>query len=275
MNLDSFLNLILKRKLAIMIIVILFVLLAAGFTFTQPFKYETSFKMLVIHNFGANTDPYVASKSNEYLSGILAKVIYSNSFFEKVDKAGFKINKDYFGQDTEKRMKEWKKTVAAKTISDTGIISVAVYHPDKLQADQIARAIAFSMQASHRLYHGYGDNVNVKIIDEPLTSRKPVKPNVILNFIGAVILGFFLSLIYIYLFSADEEYKFSAGNGSGTAERGEEENNWESVGSILEKKEYARFLSPNFYEDEGRNLEEDKLETLEDENNFGQSNLGN
>lgn len=263
------------------ITIIIFILLAAGFTFIQPLQYESDFKMLVIHNFGTNTDPYVASKSNEYLSGILAKVIYSNSFFEKVNKVGFKINKDYFGKDTEEQMKNWKKAVVAKNISDTGIISVNIYHPDKYQAQQIARAIIFSLQASHKLYHGYGDNVTIKIVDEPLTSKKPVKPNIVLNLMAAVILGFILSLTYIYLFP---EAKYSLrlwpkrNQKSIPSTRDENQidkdesfynkkDNWERVGDILEKNNYP--YSP------WHDLEEDKPEIIENENNnFGQSNLG-
>ena len=261
MNSGGFINLIIRKKLAIIVIVVVFILLSAVLTFTQTFKYESGFKMLVIHNFGTNTDPYVASKSNEYLSGILAKVIYSNSFFEKVNKAGFKINKDYFGKGTEEKMKKWEKTVAAKNIGDSGMISVAVYHPDSYQAEQIARALAFSMQASHQLYHGYGENVTIKIIDEPLTSEKPVKPNIILNFSGAIVLGLILSLIYIYLFPAMDKKEGK-------------ENNWESVGNILRKREYVYSPVRDAEEDEGRSLEENKLEVIEDKNNFGQSNVG-
>ncbi len=257
MNSDNFLSLIIAKKQTIIMAIIIFILIAIIFTAIQPFKYGSSFKLLIIHNFRTNTDPYIASKSNEYLSGILAKVIYSNSFFTKVAGTGFNIDEDYFGKDTKERIERWEKTVVAKAISDTGIISVDVYHPDRYQAEQIARAIVFSLQASHSLYHGYGDNVTIKVIDKPITSDWPIKPNIILNLVTAIAFGLILSLIYIYLFP-ETEYNLRlwpqknqkpkipgqlCASGAGKNQKNMNENfyikdNWESVGDVLDKDDY-------------------------------------
>ncbi len=264
MNSDNFLSLIIAKKQTIIMAIIIFILIAIIFTAIQPFKYGSSFKLLIIHNFRTNTDPYIASKSNEYLSSILTKVIYSNSFFTKVAGTGFNIDEDYFGKDTKERIERWEKTVAAKAISDTGIISVDVYHPDRYQAEQIARAIIFSLRASHSLYHGYGDNVTIKVIDKPLTSDWPIKPNIILNLVTAIAFGLILSLIYIYLFP-ETEYNLrlwpsrskrlkviaaQAGQGSKNFEEMDIKDDWESVGDILDKDDYP--LSGQGLEEEGR-----------------------
>lgn len=269
MNSDNFLSLIIAKKQTIIIAIIIFILIAIIFTVTAPFKYGSSFKLLIIHNFRTNTDPYIASKSNEYLSSILAKIIYSNSFFTKVVGTGFNINEDYFGKDTKERMEKWEKTVAAKAISDTGIISVDVYHPDRYQAEQIARAIIFSLRASHSLYHGYGDNVTIKVIDKPLTSDWPIKPNIILNLVTAITFGLILSLIYIYLFP-EEKYnlrlwpKKQHELEEPASSLYEPENNWESIREVLSRKEFSNKDFSDY---------EEEQEVVEDKNNFGQSNL--
>jgi len=274
MERDNFFNLIIAKKQTIAVIVAILFLIAGIFTAVQPFEYRTSSKLLVIQNFGTNIDPYAASKSNEYLSGILAEVIYSNSFFSKTLESGFNIDKIYFNGSARKQMKKWGKTVSAKSVADTGIISIDVYHPDRAQAEQISQAIIFTLQSKHTLYHGYGDKVAIKIIDKPLTSDRPVKPNFIFNLAGAIVFGLFFSFIYIYLFP---ERKYDLRFWPRKKRKGEKlnleepivEDNWESVGEILKKNNYP--FPPSW-----RELEEGKLEEIIDnreEKGFGQSNL--
>jgi capsular polysaccharide biosynthesis protein len=274
MKKDNFFNLITAKKQTITIIVVIFILMAGFFISFQTFKYGTGSKLLVIQNFGANTDPYTASKSNEYLSGILSEVIYSNSFFTKVLGSGFNIDKSYFAGNKKEQMKIWEKTVSAKNIADTGMIAINVYHPDSSQAEQISEGIIFILQAKHSLYHGYGENVAIKIIDKPITSDKPVKPNLIFSLIGAIGLGLIFSFVYIYLFP-ERKYNlrfWPEGKRKIKIEEADEsttKNNWESVGEILQKTNYP-------FSSSWRELEEGKLEEIIDdreEESFGRSNL--
>ncbi|PIV47213.1 hypothetical protein COS21_01145 [bacterium (Candidatus Gribaldobacteria) CG02_land_8_20_14_3_00_41_15] len=206
MEMTDFLSLIKKKRGTIASLVFIFLILASILTIIQPIKYGSSAQVLVIQNF-ANADPYQASKSTEYLSNILAKVVYSNSFFENVLSSGYFVDKNYFGKTVKDQMKAWSKTVSAKAINDSGIISLAVYHTDRAQAESIAQAIIYTLQTKHGLYHGNGSNVSIKIIDEPITSNYPVKPNLILNLGLALVLGLLFSLVYIYLLP-EEKYSF-------------------------------------------------------------------
>ncbi|MDP3956601.1 MAG: Wzz/FepE/Etk N-terminal domain-containing protein [bacterium] len=204
MEFKDYLTLISKRKGIMASFVFAFVILAIILSLLQPFKYGSSSQVLVIQN-SSNPDPYLASKSTEYLSNILAKVISSNSFYENVLDSGYYVNKNYFGQTVKDQMKIWAKTISTKAINDSGIISLNIYHADRSQAELINRAVVFTLQTKHGLYHGGGENVSIKVIDEPITSNYPVKPDLILNFGLALVLGLVFSLIYIYLFP-EEKY---------------------------------------------------------------------
>ncbi|MBU0636913.1 MAG: hypothetical protein ABH818_02025 [Patescibacteria group bacterium] len=204
MELIELMNLLKNKKQTILIIVPLVLFIVIVFTLVQPLKYGASLKALVIQNFSANTDPYTASKSNEYLSNILSKVIHSNSFYSNVLISGFDIDKNYFSGDVIKQMKKWNKTVNTKVINDSSIIVVSAYHPDRSQAEQIAKSVSYVLQTKHALYHGGGDNVKIKIIDESIVSRFPVKPNIILNLIVGLVAGLFLAFGYIHLFSEEQ-----------------------------------------------------------------------
>lgn len=215
---------------------VVFILISVLATVAQPFKYGSNTKLLTVYSFKENTDPYITSKSNEYLSNLLSKIVYSNSFFEKIKDSGFNIDKSYFKGSDRKQMKNWEKTVKARNIVDTGMIDLDVYHTDRDQAEQIARAIAFTLQTDHGQYHGFGKNVEIKVIDKPITSTFPVKPNILLNLLLAISFGFVFSLAYIYLFP-EEEHDIKVWNRKKKEIVEEEivaEDNWKSTAEIIE-----------------------------------------
>lgn len=175
------------------------------FSFVQPLKYSAESQVLVVPDYRQTTDPYQISKTNEYLSSLLAQVTYSSSFFEATVKPDYQIDSPYFGNTSKKRMNKWQKTIEVKALNDSGIISVKAYHPDKKQAENLVRAINYNLITKNNFYHGLGDKVVLKVIDEPLVSLWPAKPNLPVNFSLAFVLGLLLGLFHIYLVSASSE----------------------------------------------------------------------
>jgi capsular polysaccharide biosynthesis protein len=170
----------------------------------QPLKYKSEFKLLIIQDNLNNNDPYLISKTTEYLGNVLTRVISSHSFFEKVINSGYAINKNYFGQSLKEQNNIWKNAVKPDTIEDLGILDINVYHKDREQATQIANAIATTLISNHKQYHGNGDNIEIKMIDDPLTSTIPVKPNILVNLLASLLAGMLFGMIYIYLFPEEK-----------------------------------------------------------------------
>jgi capsular polysaccharide biosynthesis protein len=204
MNINQYFNLMARKRQTIAIIMSIFLSVAILASAVQPFKYGSSLKLLTINTFN-ETDPYTVSRSNEHLSNLLSQIVSSNSFFGKVKDSSSNIDASYFNGDSKKQMKKWNKTAKAKGLGDTGMISIDVYHTDPSQATEIARAVAYVLQTDHGQYHGFGDKVQIKMIDEPITSSFPVQPNVLMNLSLAIIFGLLFSLGYIYLFP-EERY---------------------------------------------------------------------
>jgi len=200
MELIDFLKLIKKKKQTIFSITLLFFLISAVLTFIQPFKYSSESRLLVVQSIPAGVDPYQVNKANEYIAEVLAQIIPTNSFFNDVINTEFNINKTYFPSDPLKQLKKWRKTVKAHVSNNGGMISISVLHPDKYQSNQILKAVDYLIQKNHTLYHGSGENVSVKIVDQPFTSIFPVSPNIPLNLIFGLVLGLIFSLTYIFLF---------------------------------------------------------------------------
>jgi len=198
MEFNEFIKLIGRKKQTIAIIVLVALIITAGASLISPLKYSATSRLLVIQN-TAGTDPYTVSKSNEYLGNLFSQVVYSGSFYNFVMSSPYNIDKNYFSGTYDQQLKLWGKTVTTKTYSDTGIIEVNVYHPDPSQAQQIDLAINDVLMNKNGNYQGSGDAIKVNIIDQPLVSSYPVKPNLPQNSAIAIAAGLLFSLFYIYL----------------------------------------------------------------------------
>ena len=203
MDIHEYINILKQKKQTIFSAVALFLVIAVILTIIQPFKYGSETKILVVQKNQYGVDPYQVNKANEYVGDVLVDVIATNSFFNEIINSGFDVNRDYFPVRLEDQSKEWKKTVKANS-NNRGIITLSVFHKDKYQADQIIRAINTTLKDKHKLYHGSGDNIEIRIIDQPFTSELPVKPNVILNLLFGVLFGLLFALTYAYLFPEDK-----------------------------------------------------------------------
>jgi capsular polysaccharide biosynthesis protein len=178
--------------------------LATLVSFLQPLKYSAESQILVVSDYRQTSDPYQISRTNEYLSSLLAQVTYSSSFFEATVKPEYQIDTAYFGDTAKKRMTAWHKTIKVKPINDSGVISVKAYHPDKQQAEKLVRAINYNLITKNNYYHGLGDKVILKVIDEPLISTWPAKPNLPINFGLAIMLGVLIGLAQIYITNTNQ-----------------------------------------------------------------------
>ncbi len=202
MEINTFAKLIRKRQKTIWSFTTIILVISLIMTFTQPLKYTSKSKLLVAQN-TMGADPYAVSRSNEYLGNLFSQVAYSSSFFNLVVNSQFNIDKNYFNGDSSKQMKRWKNTISAKSLGDTGIISISVYHPNPAQARQITLAINDVLINKNFNYQGLGNLVKVNVIDQPIVSNYPNKPNAILNTLLALLGGFIFSALYIYYFPED------------------------------------------------------------------------
>ncbi len=188
-----------QKKVTVIIITIFVFLLTVAITLTQPLRYSVTTRLLVVQNYSAGTDAYGIARSNQYLSNVLAQIVYSDAFHDQVMNSGFNISASNFPTNDVERRKFWLKMIDSRAIGDTGMIEVVTYHQDKRFADQVNRAIAYILQTKNNEYHGLGDKVRVKVIDNSMTSSWPVKPNILFNSLFGLFMGLVLSACYIMI----------------------------------------------------------------------------
>ncbi|WKZ29615.1 MAG: hypothetical protein QY323_02690 [Patescibacteria group bacterium] len=170
--------------------------LTAALSFVRPLEYSSTMRLLIIQRASQSLDPYTAIRSAESIADNLSQVIYTSVFFDKVTGAGFRIDKSYFNANETKKRRQWSRMVSTQVTHETGFLQISVYHKSKDQASEIARAIAYVLTTEGNQYIG-GHDLAIQLVDTPLQSRFPVRPNVPLNaFLGAVI-GVVLSALYL------------------------------------------------------------------------------
>ncbi len=166
-------------------------------SFIQPLKYSSTVRLLVRQDIGSS-DAYTASRSEERIAENLTNILYTTTFFDDVLNAGFTIDERTFPAEDYKRRKEWGRTVSATVARGSGLMTVVAYHPDVKQAEQIARAVAFVFTQKAKDYTSAA-GVDVRLIDAPLNSNWPVKPNLLANGLSGLVLGGLFGVAYLLL----------------------------------------------------------------------------
>ncbi len=191
-----------KRILAFGIIGLV---LAAGLSFFQPLQYSSSIRLLIIQPSTLGYDPYTAIRAAERIGDNLAQVVYTTDFFNRVISSKFNIDQSYFPENDAKRRKQWSRMVAVQVERGTGLLDITVFHTDRDQATQIARAIAFVMTTEGANYVG-GTALQIRLVDDPLISRFPVKPNILGNGFTGFMLGALFGVLYVIATDSSRKY---------------------------------------------------------------------
>ena len=205
MEVNTFLKILKKRRGAVLVVMLIFLAVALIFSFSQPLKYRSRSRLLIVQE-GTFSDPYTVAKSNQYLSSLLSQAVYSGSFFDLLTSSNYNINWNYFSGGYKHKIKIWKKTMVASADNDSGIMQIDIYHPDTYQAQQLSLAVNDALINQNSNYQGMG-NIKIKIIDQPTLSSLPIKPDWPLNIATALVLGLMAGLIYIYYFPLSRREK--------------------------------------------------------------------
>jgi len=172
--------------------------LALIVSFIQPLQYSSTVRLLILQDVGSGVDAYTASRAEERIADNLSTLIYTSTFFDQVMASGFSIDQSVFPEDDSKKRKTWGKMVKATVARGSGLLSITVYHRDVEQAQQIVRAVASVLTERVGEYTS-GGTVSVSLVDDPLNSRWPVKPNILVNILSGFVLGSFVGIGYTIL----------------------------------------------------------------------------
>ena len=172
--------------------------LALIVSFVQPLRYSSTVRLLILQDLGSSVDAYTASRSEERVAENLSTIVYTSTFFDQVMASGFNVDVKAFPKEDVKRRRMWAQNVDATVSHGTGLLTIAAYHQDVAQAEQLVRAIAFVL-TQHVKEYTSGGNVEMRLVDAPLNSQWPVKPNILANVGSGFFLGCLVGTAYILL----------------------------------------------------------------------------
>ncbi|MBI2415471.1 MAG: hypothetical protein HYV33_02275 [Candidatus Kerfeldbacteria bacterium] len=168
---------------------------AAGLSLLPEQLYRSEVDLLIVQKQSPTVDSYVAQKAAEKLAQNLVSIIDSNDFFQRVVGTDY-VDEQWFTSNPTDRKKQWQKLVDAAVVPETGIITIYGYGGDVATAEAIALGISQVLITNSADYHGAGESVQIKQIDGPLNSSRPVKPNIPLNGAAAAVLGFIVTFLW-------------------------------------------------------------------------------
>lgn len=187
-----------KNALTVGFIALLIALSAFSFSLWQTPSYKSTVKFLAVFN-QSDIDTYTASKTANYITGILGEVVYSDSFINSVYKNDSALS-DRLGQGSETRQKNWKKIIKTQILDNKGIIIIDVYGNDKNRVSELASAIGNTIVAEHGIYDGSQDRVTIKMIDLPSVyegwSSMKILRDTGLGLLAGLLIGFSLIIIF-------------------------------------------------------------------------------
>jgi capsular polysaccharide biosynthesis protein len=175
----TYLRIILSHWMIILVVAIVTAGAAVGLSFVPTQLYSSEVSLLIIQKQDQYVDPYTSQKAAEKLGQNLVSVIGTFDFMNRVLATGT-VSPDLFSSSTEARKKQWQKIVSAEMIAETGVLHVTTYGPSAGEAEDIVLAVSTVLTSNSADYYG-SDGVQIKQIDGPVTSERPVKPNIPLN----------------------------------------------------------------------------------------------
>lgn len=167
-------------------------LLLLSWTKIKPLEYRADSQVLIISQSRFGVDPYTAAKSAERVGENLVQVIGTNDFFQKVIGQNSSLDVTRFVKLSERAKRQlWQKTLTANVVYGTGMLNISAYHKDIEQAK--AWSLAAAQALASRGWEYVGGDVIMKVVNEPIVTRFPVRPNLFLNGILGFVAGIFIS----------------------------------------------------------------------------------
>ncbi len=193
---NSFSHILFKRMNAVLGFALIGAVLGLAGSFLRPLEYSSTLSLLIVPKNVSTADPYTALRSIDRIADNLSQVVYTSTFFDKVFSKSAGPDRSQFGSDEIKKRKKWRRAIAVNINRGTGLMRVTAYHVQALNARLLAESVSEVMISEGWQY--VGADFEVKLVDAPLESRYPVRPNIPLNVLAGFFAGACAGLMYVF-----------------------------------------------------------------------------
>ena len=169
--------------------------LFAGLLF--PLEYRADAQALIIPQSRYGVDPYTVVKSAERVGENIVAIMKTDDFYQKVvAQSGPALDTSRFAGVSERvKRKRWQRAVRASVVYGTGIVNISAYHAKPDEAKALAAATAETLAAKGWEY--VGGDVTIKVVNPPLVTRWPARPNLAVNALAGFVVGVVVMSLYV------------------------------------------------------------------------------
>ena len=187
------LNLLQKHLKLIISWGVIFALLSVLVSVFFPPYYSATTQVLIISRDRSGVDPYTQVKSAERIGENLAQVMKTTDFMNKVMSSGTATfdKTRWQGLTDRKLRKQWQRDVEGTMAYGSSLLNIKTF--GRSQDDAKALAAAVTDTVSSRGWEYVGGDVAIKVVNDPLVSSWPTRPNYVMNAGVGLVLGLLLS----------------------------------------------------------------------------------
>lgn len=181
-------RLLVRRWKFIFVVGLVLAMTSALVTVLFPLEYRADAQILIISQSRYGVDPYTTVKSAERIGENIAQIVKTNDFYNKViAQPQYTLDLSRFQGIAERiKRKRWQKTIDASVVFGTGVLNLSAYNTNASQAQQFASAATDALVNYGADY--VGGDVVLKIVNQPVVTSIPVRPNILMNaFLGFVV----------------------------------------------------------------------------------------
>ena len=187
---------LLKKRWKIILFSGLVLAVFSGFiSLLFPLEYRADAQVLIISKSRYGVDPYTVAKSAERIGENLVQVVKTNDFYNKVlNQSEYNLDKSGFENISEvKKRKKWQKQVKASVVYGTSVLDIMAYNSNREQAKNYDNATANVLVSQGWQY--VGGDVTIKVVNDAVSGKWPVRPNLAIN----TFLGFIVGALFSFL----------------------------------------------------------------------------
>ncbi len=179
---------------------LVFAVLSVVVSLFFPKQYSATSQVLIIARDKTGVDPYTQARSAEKIGANLAQVMNTTDFYNKVMISGaYQFDRAPFKSLTDRQQrKKWAKDVRAAMVYGGSLMGIDVYSYSQAEAVNLSNAITQTIAAQGWEY--LGGDVAIKIVSNPLASRWPARPNLLINAVVGLLAGMLISGLWVLRF---------------------------------------------------------------------------
>lgn len=160
-------------------------------------NYRSSADLLVTQTQSGFVDYYTLSKSADFLTNVLVSSVYSDKFLNEMATSN-SIPTNFLPDDRINRLKTWKKAVQISKNPNLGLIHVEVFGNDPKEITQVSNSIISILTNKYSLFLGKGQELDVRVMNDPTWERNPSLTQVAMVVIGGFLIGCLLRFVRVY-----------------------------------------------------------------------------